>query len=766
MLTHSFARADDLYLEVFVNGAPRNIITRFTHHADGMLSADAKDLRDSGVLPAGKRDGEVRLDEIPLLGWRLVEAEQAIRLIVPEQGLAPHELAAGQSSASDDLDATPDKARIDHGTGLVLNYALSTSRWSGTDGISGTEMSGQFDARVFTPSGTLSHGFALVPRQSDHEVQRLDTYWRSSFPSRLFQLQLGDIATRGPGWTRPVRLGGMMIERNFALRPDVVTIPLAGYEGRADLPSTVEVYAGSVLAYTAEVPAGPFSIRDLPLAAGSGVARLVLRDVTGKETQADLPFLITDQLLRSGASDFAVSAGRPRLGAGTQSDRYADEVFATGTLRYGLTDSITLSGHAEGGLNLAMGGIGTTFRIGTLGTASISLAHSETETSDGTLIDISSEFQIGQLRASGRLVQTQGSFADIAAQTADPAAGASSGSEFPKGIAQLSLSHPIPDLPGSGANLFLSDIQRTAGNAEQTFGISYSQMIGRQSSLTLSAAAIRGEREDSVAGISLHVPLGPRSSVGSSSERTNSGWRHQLHAEGRSETSIPGWNWRLQADQATGRSIRGSAMASGRLGQAEVAGRVDPENAALGLRIDGAIVAAGGGVFASRRIDDAFAVVDVGAPDVLVSAENRPVGKTGGSGKILVPDLRPWEENKISIDPLGLPLDATMGATDQIVRPAHRSGTVVDFGVQTESDSALLVLLDGAGKPLEVGGRAVLLGQGEEFLVGFDGEIFLTGLSASNTLEVTYPDGSQCRADITFNPSDNFLGNLREAPCL
>lgn len=63
-------------------------------------------------------------------------------------------------------------------------------------------------------------------------------------------------------------MGGAMVERNFGLQPDLVTIPLAGFEGSAALPSTVEVFSDSIRAYSADVPAGPFSIRDLPLTGG------------------------------------------------------------------------------------------------------------------------------------------------------------------------------------------------------------------------------------------------------------------------------------------------------------------------------------------------------------------------------------------------------------------------------------------------------------------------------------------------------------------
>src|SRR5690606_37406678 len=61
---------NDLYLEVLINGQPMNIITRFRDLGDLTLSADAMELRGSGILPgSATRRGEVRLDEIAGLSW-------------------------------------------------------------------------------------------------------------------------------------------------------------------------------------------------------------------------------------------------------------------------------------------------------------------------------------------------------------------------------------------------------------------------------------------------------------------------------------------------------------------------------------------------------------------------------------------------------------------------------------------------------------------------------------------------------------------------
>ena len=756
----------DLYLEVFVNGQPRNLIARFTDVGDGVLSADAEDLRTSGILAGDAMSGEVRLDQIPGLGWRLIAPDQTIRFIVPPDIAAPHELDAGTvADAPSDDDAEP---LVDQGYGVVLNYGLNVETWRGDAGARGHLVSGSFDGRLFMPLGVLNHGFVIAPDgDGSHRYRRLDTSWRSSFPGRALQVQVGDIASRGPSWARPVRMGGAMMERNFGLQPDLVTIPLAGFEGSAALPSTVEVFSDSIRAYSADVPAGPFSIRDLPLTGGSGVARVVVRDVTGRETLVDLPFLMSDLLLKPGLADFAVSVGRPRLGIGTPSDRYGDDIFGVGTLRYGVTDALTLSAHAEGGRGLQMAGAGAVFRIGHRGTASVGLAGSRSDRGSGALLDLSTSLSIGPAALSGRLMRTQGRFDDVAAVSATPQGDRTDRYDFPRQIAQMSFSMPLDPRIGSGASLFLSDI-RSSGplDRDTSLGMSYSRRLWGDSSVTVTATSLRGARRDTIAGVQLQIPLGTRHYAGMQSERRRDGWRHYVQASGQSAGDIPRWNWRVQADQGDERSIRGNAGYENQLGQIEVAARSQSGNQAVGLRIDGAIVASGGGVFLSRPVQDAFAVVDAGAPGVEVSAENRTVGRTGRSGRILVPDLRAYEGNAISIDPLGLPLDAAADATQRVVRPAHRSGATVTFGVQTSTREALIGLVDGQGQPLEVGGRVILNNDGGDNLVGFDGETFLSDMQDRNVIDVSYPDGRRCRAEFAYVDEPGVLTHLHKVPCL
>jgi outer membrane usher protein len=76
-------------------------------------------------------------------------------------------------------------------------------------------------------------------------------------------------------------------------------------------------------------------------------------------------------------------------------------------------------------------------------------------------------------------------------------------------------------------------------------------------------------------------------------------------------------------------------------------------------------------VFASRRLTQSFATVQVGDhAGVGVYADNQLVGVTDASGRAVVPRLRPFDRNAIRIDADDLPLDAQISGAEQIVRPA------------------------------------------------------------------------------------------------
>jgi len=137
----------------------------------------------------------------------------------------------------------------------------------------------------------------------------------------------------------------------------------------------------------------------------------------------------------------------------------------------------------------------------------------------------------------------------------------------------------------------------------------------------------------------------------------------------------------------------------------------------------------------------------VGAPDVEVRFENQPIGHSNARGQLLLPGLRAYERNHISIDPMSLPVDARIPILKQYARPRWKSGVSVDFGVALNPRTALVTIRDEDGQLLPVGTHASL-NDGEMAIVGYDGQIWLEHIALDNRL-IVQPEGAPA-CTVTF----------------
>jgi len=180
---------------------------------------------------------------------------------------------------------------------------------------------------------------------------------------------------------------------------------------------------------------------------------------------------------------------------------------------------------------------------------------------------------------------------------------------------------------------------------------------------------------------------------------------------------------------------------------------------------DGSLVAMGGDVFASQRIDNAFAVVDAGAPDVSVLLENRPIGTTSSNNKLLVTGLNAYQENKISIDPTNLPLTADIPTTTIIVVPAQSSGALARFKIVEALPSAIVIFHMPDNSLVEAGVQGHRAGADDEsFFVGYDGRAFIKGLAADNEVILETKAGP-CTATFQFRSQKNRIPVIGPVSC-
>jgi outer membrane usher protein len=739
-----------LQLDILINGDKTGLLGSFLQLPNGNIAARRSELVEAGVkVPgSGQPDDLVVLEE--LLGEKFKYDE-------PGQSIS-FDLTDNQRVArAFDAMASSPQMPVSTSWGSVLNYTLFGSETSGLNARQATFNGGSaaLEARMFSPYGALTQtGIMGSTTTRDMTMLRLETSFAYSHPESLVTYRAGDSISGALAWTRSIRFGGVQAQRNFGLRSDLVTAPLPSFSGSAAVPSTLDVYLNNSKTYTQEVPPGPFQVNNLPLISG-GEARLVLRDATGREVETTLPFYTSPQLLREDLTYFSIETGYPRIHYGTESNDYVAKEFASMSVRHGLYDWLTLEGHAEEVAGLYNGGAGILASTGNFGILSAAASASRYQGKVGLQTYFSFETKIWGISFSASSTRTFMNYNDVASVTA-PVIDAltalnilvSTGSSPPKAIDRLTAGFRLPDYSSLG--LSFVHLEPASGAASNLVSAAWSRAAFAQSQVFVTAFADVSNRQNYGAFAGLSIPIGASSSMSSGATSSKSGTSFTTDASRPLASETGSYGWRVRDSE--GAVASRSAAASYRSSVATVQAGVEQSmgTAIRGVaQVDGAVAAMGSGVFFTNRIDDSFAVVDAGTPGVPVLYENRPIGETNSSGKLLVPNLRAYGSNKISIDPKGLGVNDEIETTESVVAPADRSGVLVSFKTKTNVQAAVVILVGANGKPLAVGSKGKLDGSDVDFVVGYDGRTFVKDLKGTNAVTVSLEKG-ECHASFDY----------------
>ena len=745
-----------LQLEVSINGMPSGLIGAFTRLPDGRMTATAAELTELGLktdIKSGDAGAMVVIDQLPGVRYDYDERQQTIDMSTGDQGRIAKSFDAQKSR--------PGSLKPESGFGSVLNYALFGSAGSaGADIADSARFDGAsltLDHRIYSPYGTFSNsGIAGTTAGRDSGLLRLDTVWSTTNDDLMVTASAGDNISGGFAWTKPIRIGGLQLRRNFDVRPDLITMPLPQVSGSAAVPSTVDVYVNNVKTFSQNVPSGPFSIQNIPVIAGNGDARIVVRDATGHETESVTPFSTSSDLLKPGLLDYSIEAGLPRNNYGSESFDYAGDPVAVASLRYGLTDWLTAETHLEASQELLSGGLGGVTVLGRLGTFNGALSGSAFDGRLGLQAYGSFETQISGVSLSLSTMRTIGDYSDLAYASA--LTGFQSRSEIrshepDRAVDRLSAGFALPEQWG-GLGLGLVHIEDGKGKDSFYVSSNYTRHLVHNAALSISGYMQLGDEHGFGASLDLSAPLGAWGYGSASALTTAEGTIYSATAA-KARGQQPGsLGWRAEVQGGGALSGRGQVNYRTTMADAEINAAADRNGSTASAFAEGALILADNGVFATRRVDDAFAIVDAGAPNVTVEYQNQAVGRTGKSGKLLVPGLHAYEANKIAIRAEDLALNADYRETEKTVVPKDRSGTLVKFAVKPEISAAIVVFRDADGQPVPPGTQGTLPASGERFIVGYDGQAYLKQLQPHNIAELSINNGI-CGAEFDYQRQED-----------
>jgi outer membrane usher protein len=488
----------------------------------------------------------------------------------------------------------------------------------------------------------------------------------------------------------------------------------------------------------------------------------VVNEVSGKQIESALPFYAESSLLRPGLFDFSLEAGVARRDYGIKSFDYDDDIAGSASLRHGLTDWLTIEAHGEGGGGLINGGLGAVSSFASFATLSAAGSYSSYDDREGWQIFGSIETEFSGINLFASSLRSFGDYADLGLVTAEA---------FPevfdhqvRALDRLSAGIGLPEQWGS---IGLSAVHLETMNGEESYILSatYGRNLFDRVNVQLSAFADFGD--DAAQGVfaNISMPLGDWGMASIGGSFASNGWSAHIDAAKPLGNKPGSYGWRIQANEGGVSNAQASAAYLSDFAHADASIAQYEDAVQAAISVDGAIALADGDVFASRRIDDAFAVVDVGAADVDVYYENRLHGRTGKSGKLLVSGLRAYQKNRIGIEPDDLPPNASALVTNKDITPAHRNGVVVKFDVETADAAAIVVFTDASGRFIPPGTTGYVEETGFSFVVGYDGQAYIDKLQPQNTVVLSLSKG-ECKAQFPFSKNGSAQSLVDRVNCL
>jgi outer membrane usher protein len=734
-------------VEVTVNGEPADEPLMLQRDSAGGIYASEAQLREWRIrLPSAAPvtvDGEAwyRIDTDPRLGAIFSAADQTLAIA------AQPDLFETQSASlvsADAFEMTPS------GNGGFFNYDVFAEYSDG-----GIALTGALEAGAFTRWGVGTTGIVARAGAGGNRFVRLDSSWTVDRPGSVSSIRIGDSVTVGGTGAAPVRFGGVQYARNFATRPGYLTMPLPALQGSAAVPSVVDIYVNNQLQGSRDVRPGPFELTNVPVQSGGGTVQLVVRDALGRQVVSEQSYYASSILLRRGLHDFSYEIGFLRAGFGTRSMDYGTAI-ATTSHRYGLSDSLTIEGHAQVSRALQGAGAGLVFSLAELGMVGGSASISRSERGTGAFFSGSFERRSTGLSFGLRGEYATANFSSLGMSEANRPARFSS--------------QAFADLPSSADRSASTSSTATAGR-ERTKAWPASSPTCRWSTMPASsssrAAPWSGEQR-TVVGAHVSFALGGRRSASANVEMRSGSISHQLSIQDDAPVGVGG-GYRASTSLAGGRRTIDSVYTYN-APQATLGAHASRAGGEMGMRLSarGALGLVGGRPFASRQLGTSFARVQVGSQaGVRVYADNQLIGVTGEDGSLVVPSLRAFDRNVIRIDDADLPLDVQIAETEIAVRPFARAGALVRFDVRRERGVLIQVRLED-GSALPAGALVRIAGRADMYVAASGGEVYVPDLAGAATFEASWGGGRcsfEARVPETGDPQPRLAGLVcRAAP--
>ncbi|MCI1897695.1 MAG: fimbrial biogenesis outer membrane usher protein [Enterobacter sp.] len=535
--------------------------------------------------------------------------------------------------------------------------------------------------------------------------------------------------------------------------------------GTAHSNALVVVRQNGYVIYQNTVAPGAFEINDLYPTGSSGDLQVTVKETDGSERHFVVPYASVPVLQREKHLKYSVTAGRYRS--------YDNDVektpFAQGSAIYGLPYGFTAYGGVQQSSHYQSQALGAGKNFGDLGAFSIDVTRAKALLKKQK----ASQGQSSRIRYSKDFANTGTNFSLAGYRynskgfytmedTMESYTHADDWSTPQQRRARTEST--IDQTLGEGwGSLTLSLVKETYWSQNQDMtsmsvsynnswkGVSYSLSYSMNKNTDDSDEDGKSVTNDNLFALSVSVPLdrwmhNTWATYNMNNSKDGTTQNMGLNGTALQENNL---NWNIQEGLSnTGSGSSTSMNADYKATYGEVSGGVsqDKNQRSVNIGLQGGVVAHANGITLSQPLGETIALIK--APGTHGTHITSQTGvETDFRGYTVVPFITNYRHNTISLDTETLPDETDVTHAAQIVTPTR--GAVVRATFNTRVGRRALLTLTHDGKPLPFGATVTTEDKDSEFIVGNDGQTYLSGLPQHGRLAVSWgQDASErCVAD-------------------
>lgn len=661
-----------------------------------------------------------------------------------------------------------DPARWDQGIpAAFVGYNVTGSRtWQRNTGQTHDNYFVNLQSGLNLGEWRLRNYSTYSDRDSTHTFKSVNTYLFRDIQALRGQLVIGQSSTPSEIFDS-VMFRGVKLVSEDAMLPESLRGFAPVVRGIAQSNAMVTIRQNGIVIYQTYVAPGAFEIKDLFPTSSSGDLEVTIREADGSERRFIQAFSSVPSMLREGNIKYAFVTGQYR----SQYAAAREPGFGMGTLSYGVSNNLTLYGGALVSDHYMSCAAGGGLGLGPLGSVSADATHARTQLPGGdTKHGFSYRMQYAKTLTQTRTTLTLASYRYSTQdfytfQEANEYDGytANKRSRF-----QITFSQSL----GDAGNLYLSAYQQNYwhrdGN-DRTINVGWSGSWRRVNyaisyNQTQNAGHGGGGGAERQLSFSIQIPLdGPLKNNWVRASSTVTRHNGTVTQVGVSGTALADNNLSYSVNQGYAshdHHINGNMSASYRGAMAEVSAgyNYDKYSRQLNFGLQGGVFVHPDGITFSQMPGETMALVRIpGVNDAKI--QNHLGVFTDAQGYAVVPYLSAYRSNRIAVDPLSLQDNMDLDETTQEVVPTRGALVLASFSGRIGMRALFTLTHNGAQVPF--GALVSVVDQDNDGMVGDWGQVYLAGLPATGTLEVSWGYGRQCQAQFNL-PADGSYG-IRQA---